>query len=55
MSACKYCDAPIGWNRLNGKWQPTNADGSPHYCKSAKRRIHDVLVQKGRRVVERKP
>lgn len=41
MSACKYCDAPIAWNRVAGNWKPTNADGSPHLC-SAKVRIPDV-------------
>lgn len=50
MSACKYCDAPIAWNRVEGNWKPTNADGSPHLC-SDKRRLPDVNHKVGKLIV----
>lgn len=34
MSVCKYCQAPIGWTRIEGKWRPANADSSAHLCKA---------------------
>lgn len=51
MSACKYCLALIGWNRVSGKWLPTNADGSPHLCKSPKVHIHDVNHRVGKTII----
>jgi len=31
--SCKYCGAQIKWNRdAEGKWLPTNPDGSVHVC-----------------------
>lgn len=50
MSTCKYCNAPIGWNRIAGKWTPTNADGSAHYCAKATRAVYDVAHRVGKTV-----
>lgn len=42
MSTCRYCEASIKWHHVAGRPKPLNADGSPHYCQSAKRRVRDV-------------
>lgn len=50
MSACKYCLAPIGWNQVNGNWRPTNANGSPHLCRSRRVRVHAVNHRVGKTI-----
>ena len=36
MADCRKCGAQIGFDRVGGKWHPTNEDGSPHWrsCKA---------------------
>lgn len=51
MSNCKFCDAPIFWHRVDGKWQPSNADASPHFCKSKKVRAYDVNHEPGKTII----
>jgi hypothetical protein len=36
VDKCKYCQATIEWQEVNGKSQPVNSDGTPHQHKRIK-------------------
>lgn len=62
-SACRDCGQPIGFDLTgNGRWLPTNADGSPHPATCRKRlenrapeAPHNLCASCGSDNVERSP
>lgn len=48
MSTCRNCGSELKWKRLaNGKWCPTNIDGSDHWdlCASLTRKADGPVVK----------
>ena len=46
---CKYCQAEIQWQEINGKSQPVNPDGTAHNCKA---KIHKSARKTEPKIIE---
>jgi hypothetical protein len=32
LATCRFCESPIVWREVNGRWTPFDSKGSTHHC-----------------------